>query len=656
VPAAGDRGARVAHELQPASMANTPQRAWPAPRVPPASAAQPSKPIEDYALIGNMISAALVGRDGSIDWLCLPRFDSAACFAALLGGPENGRWLIAPEKYRRAERSYVAGTAVLETLFTTEGGEVAIVDFMPLTDDEEKLDVVRIVRGVRGEVDLRMELVLRFNYGQTVPWVRRRDYGLSAIAGPDAVELHTDVPLEGRDLTTCARFTVREGDSVPFTLSYHVSHKSPHFVPDRQESLDCTVSAWRAWTKRCRFACERERWNDAVVRSLITLKLLTYEPTGGIVAAPTTSLPEKLGGARNWDYRYCWIRDSALMLYALLNAGYREEAEAWRSWLLRVAAGHPEQLHIMYGISGERWLPEHELPWLAGYEGSRPVRIGNLAVEQRQLDVYGELMDVSHAAREADLAALDEAWRMENTLLAHLEKVWREPDHGIWETRGEARAFTHSRLMSWVAFDRAVKSAERFELDGPVEKWRELRAAIHDDICAHAFDAKRNTFVQYYGGDELDAALLLIPQTGFLPADDARIAGTVAAIENELKRGPFVMRYTKDVVEPNREGAFLACSFWLADAYVMLGRIDDATALFEQLLEVRNDVGLLSEQYDLKSRRLVGNFPQAFSHIGLINTAFNLVKSHGPAHQRSERVAPADEHPQNADNRKEETR
>jgi len=601
-----------------------------------------STPLEDYALIGNMVTAALVGRDGSIDWLCLPRFDSAACFAALLGGRENGRWRIAPENVRSTKRAYLPGTAVLETRFTTDGGEAALVDFMPLTDDEEKVDVVRIVRGVRGEVELRMELILRFNYGQAVPWVRRRDYGLSAIAGPDAVELHTDVPLVGRDMTTCATFTVREGDSVPFTLSYHLSHKMPHFVPDRQESLDRTVSAWCEWTKRCRFGCDNDRWNDAVVRSLITLKLLTFEPTGGIVAAPTTSLPEKLGGSRNWDYRYCWIRDSTLTLYALLNAGYRDEAEAWRRWLLRAAAGHPEQLHIMYGISGERWLPEHELPWLAGYEGSAPVRIGNLAVEQRQLDVYGELMDVLHAAREAELAALDEAWRMQKVLLAHLERVWREPDHGIWETRGDALAFTHSRLMSWVAFDRGVKSCERFGLEGPVERWRALRAEIHDDVCANAFDAKRNTFVQHYGGGELDAALLLIPQTGFLPADDPRIEGTVAAVERELKPGNLVLRYSKDAADPQREGAFIACSFWLADVYVMQGRVDEATELFDGMLDLRNDVGLLSEEYDLGAKRLIGNFPQGFSHIGVINTAFNLVKAHGPARQRAERVAPTD--------------
>ncbi|MDR6306053.1 GH15 family glucan-1,4-alpha-glucosidase [Nitrobacter vulgaris] len=603
-----------------------------------------SKPIEDYGIIGNMISAALVSRDGSIDWLCLPRFDSAACFAALLGGPKHGRWLLTPaDPACRISRRYVPGTAVLETRFETATGVCTLTDFMPLTDDEEKVDVVRIVRGVSGEVAMSMELILRFNYGQAVPWVRRRDYGLSAVAGPDAVELHTAVALEGRDMTSTARFTARQNEEVPFTLSYHRSHKMPHFVPDRSETMDRTISWWQEWSKRCRFDIKHHVWRDAVIRSLITLKLLTFGPTGGIVAAPTTSLPEAIGGSRNWDYRYCWLRDSALTLYALLNAGYREEAEAWRQWLLRAAAGRPEQLHIMYGIAGERWLPENEVTWLPGYEESSPVRIGNEAVGQMQLDVYGELIETLHAAREAELAPLAEAWRLQNVLLDHLETVWRKPDNGIWEVRGEPRAFTHSRLMCWVAFDRAIKSAEHFGLEGPVDGWRETRDTIHADICENGFDPNRNSFTQHYGGKALDASLLLIPQVGFLPADDPRVVGTITAIEQDLISNGFVLRYSTDQVDDGiggEEGAFLACSFWLADAYVMLGRIDDASKLFESLLAVRNDLGLLAEEYDPIRRRLVGNFPQGFSHIGLINTAFNLIDASGPAQQRSQRVAP----------------
>ncbi|EAQ34111.1 Glycoside hydrolase, family 15 [Nitrobacter sp. Nb-311A] len=605
-----------------------------------------SKPIEDYGIIGNMISAALVSRDGSIDWLCLPRFDSAACFAALLGNPEHGRWLLTPEDPAcRISRRYVPGTAVLESRFETATGCCTLTDFMPLTHDEEKVDVVRIVRGISGEVAMSMELILRFNYGQVVPWVRRRDYGLSAVAGPDAVELHTAVALVGRNMTTTARFTIRENEEVPFTLSYHRSHKMPHFVPDSSETMDRTISWWQEWSKRCLFDIKHHVWRDAVIRSLITLKLLTFGPTGGIVAAPTTSLPEAIGGSRNWDYRYCWLRDSALTLYALLNAGYREEAEAWRQWLLRAAAGRPEQLHIMYGIAGERWLPENEVPWLPGYEESSPVRIGNEAVGQIQLDVYGELIETLHAAREAELAPLAEAWRLQSVLLDHLETIWRKPDNGIWEVRGEPRAFTHSRLMCWVAFDRAIKSAEHFGLDGPVDRWRELRDMIHADICENGFDPHRNSFTQHYGGKALDASLLLIPQVGFLPADDPRVIGTIRAIEQELVCNGFVLRYSTDQVDDGvggEEGAFLACSFWLADAYVMLGRIDDASKLFESLLALRNDLGLLAEEYDPVRKRLVGNFPQGFSHIGLINTAFNLIDASGPAQQRSKRVAPTD--------------
>jgi GH15 family glucan-1,4-alpha-glucosidase len=444
-------------------------------------------------------------------------------------------------------------------------------------------------------------------------------------------------------MTTTARFTARENEEVPFTLSYHRSHKMPQFVPDSSETMDRTISWWQEWSKRCRFSIKHPVWCDAVVRSLITLKLLTFGPTGGIVAAPTTSLPEAIGGSRNWDYRYCWLRDSALTLYALLNAGYREEAEAWRQWLLRAAAGRPEQLHIMYGIAGERWLPENEVHWLPGYEKSSPVRIGNEAVGQIQLDVYGELIETLYAAREAKLAPLAEAWRLQRVLLDHLETVWRKPDNGIWEVRGEPRAFTHSRLMCWVAFDRAIKSIEHFGLDGPVDRWRELRDMIHADICENGFDPNRNSFTQYYGGKALDASLLLIPQVGFLPPDDPRVVGTIKAIEQELVRNGFVLRYSTDQVDDGiggEEGAFLACSFWLADAYVMLGRTDDALKLFENLLAIRNDLGLLAEEYDPIQRRLVGNFPQGFSHIGLINTAFNLIDAAGPAQQRSTRIAP----------------
>ena len=607
-----------------------------------------SKALEDYGLIGNMISAALVARDGSIDWLCLPRFDSAACFAALLGSPEHGRWLISPAQSPahavvRNSRRYLPGTAVLETTFETAGGVVTLTDFMPLTEDEAKVDVVRIVRGIRGEVAMSMDLTLRFNYGQAIPWVRRRDYGLSAIAGPDAVELHTTVPLRGEDMKTRAAFTVRAGESIPFSLSYHSSHKSPHFVPDRAESLARTVSWWRQWSKRCRFESDNERWREATTRSLITLKLLTFKPTGGIVAAPTTSLPETLGGRRNWDYRYCWLRDSALTLFALLNAGYREEAEAWRQWLLRAAAGSADQLQIMYGIAGERWLQEHEVPWLPGYEASLPVRIGNGAADQMQVDVYGEVMDTLHTAREADLSPLDEAWRMQKVLLRRLEAIWDQPDKGIWEVRGGDQHFTHSRVMCWVAFDRAVKSVEHFGLEGPVERWRVLRDRIHADVCTNGFSAVRNSFVQTYGGEAMDASLLLIPQVGFLPADDPRIAGTIAAVEKELLRDGLVLRYRPENVDDGvggEEGAFLVCSFWLADAYAMSGRLAEATSLFEHLLSLRNDLGLLAEEYDPVSKRLVGNFPQGFSHIGLINSAYNLIDAHGPAEQRAERAAP----------------
>ncbi len=600
--------------------------------------------IEDYGLIGNMLSAALVGRDGSIDWLCLPRFDSPACFAALLGTPDNGRWKIEPvDEVVTRSRRYLPDTAVLETRFETRTGTVMLTDFMPINERDRALDVIRIVTGVAGTVELEMELSLRFENGQAIPWVRRKDYGLSAVAGPHTVELHTHLPLEGRKMKTYARFSVTAGESVPLTLSYHPSTEPPHFVADRRDVLQRTEVWWREWVKRGSFDNMPDAWREPVVRSLITLKTLIYAPTGAIVAAPTTSLPEAIGGARNWDYRYCWLRDSALTLYALLNSGYRQEAEDWRQWLLRAVAGSPDQLQIMYGIGGERWLPEFEIPWLGGFESSRPVRIGNDAARQIQIDVYGELIDTLHVARDAEMQPGDEAWRLQKVLLGHLAKAWQLPDRGIWEVRGPARAFTHSRMMAWVAFDRAVASAERYGLQGPIAKWRELRKQIHDEICANGFDAEKNSFVQYYGGRTLDASLLLMPQFGFLPANDPRLAGTIAAVERELLRDGLVLRYSTEETDDGingGEGAFLACSFWLADAYVLAGRVGDARKLFDRLLGLRNDLGLLSEEYDFAADRLVGNFPQAFSHIGLINTAHNLVSACGPARQRAEKIAP----------------
>jgi GH15 family glucan-1,4-alpha-glucosidase len=609
-----------------------------------------SKPLEDYGLIGNMLSAALVSRDGSIDWLCLPHFNSAACFAALLGAPEHGCWHLRPAcTHYQSTRRYTPGTAVLETRFETATGSVTLFDFMPLSDDEERIDVVRIVRGEHGQVDMNMDLILRFNYGQSVPWVRRRDYGLSAIAGPDAVELHTRVPLTGKDMKTVSHFTVREGEIVPFTLSYHPSHKVPHFVPDRMESLSRTVTWWQEWSKNCRTSAHSPHWNDAIVRSLITLKLLTFHPTGGIVAAPTMSLPEHLGGKRNWDYRYCWLRDSALTLYALLNAGYRSEAAAWRQWLMRTVAGHPDQLQIMYGIFGERSLPELEISWLPGYENSQPVRVGNAASTQMQLDIYGELIETLHTARHANLAPLEQAWRLQRVFLTPLEKKWNQADHGIWEVRGPPRFFTHSRLMCWVAFDRALKSTLHFHLKGPVERWRRLRETIRADICTHGFNAEMNSFVQFYGGNALDASLLLMPQLGFLPITDPRITGTISAIEQQLMPEGLVMRYLPHEVDDGlqeNDGAFLACSFWLADAYIMQGRLQEAATLFDHLLSLRNDLGLLAEEYDPIHKRLVGNFPQGFSHISLVNTGYNLLNTHGPAQQRSHSTAPNHHAPQ----------
>ena len=589
--------------------------------------------IEDYALIGDTYTAALVGRNGSIDWLCLPHFDSGACFASLLGTPENGRWLIAPSAPAvRVTRRYRPNTLVLETEFETDRGAVRLIDFM--TPRLEEPDLIRIVEGVRGEVDMQMELIVRFDYGWVVPWVRRIDDHLRAIAGPDAISLWSGVPTRGQDMTTRSEFTVRAGERVPFLLMWHPSHHAPPPPIDVEDALHQTTLWWEEWASRCTY---EGPWRDQVLRSLVTLKALTYAPTGGIVAAPTTSLPEKIGGVRNWDYRYCWLRDATFTLYALMTGGYTDEAVAWRNWLLRVAAGDPSRLHIMYGMRGERRLPEMELPWLPGYENSKPVRIGNQAAHQLQLDVYGEVMDALHIGRRSGIPPDDDAWAFQKALMAHLEHAWQEPDEGIWEVRGPRRHFTHSKVMAWVAFDRAIKAVERSGLEGPVERWREVRHAIHDEVTREGYDPKRNTFTQYYGSTGVDASLLMIPLVGFLPAHDARVLGTVKAIEEDLLWNGFVTRYetTPDVDGlPGGEGAFLACTFWLADNYELQGRHDEAAALFERLLAICNDVGLLAEEYDPTAGRQLGNFPQAFSHVMLINTARNLSRERGPAQDR----------------------
>jgi GH15 family glucan-1,4-alpha-glucosidase len=597
-------------------------------------------PIEDYGLIGDMHTAALVGRDGSIDWLCLPRFDSGACFAALLGTPENGRWLIAPtDPVRRTTRRYRGETTILETTFETDTGTVTLIDFLAITGADACEDLVRLVRCDRGSVRMRTELIIRFDYGHAVPWIRRQDFGLKAIAGPDALLLRSQVPLQGRDFTTFGEFSVSAGDVVPFTLTWYPSHLDGPEACDHAISLTNTETWWTEWSKRCTVDGP---WREPVVRSLITLKALTYAPTGGIVAAPTTSLPELIGGPRNWDYRFCWIRDATFTLYALLSSGYVEEAKAWREWLLRSAAGRPTELQIMYGIAGERRLTELELPWLSGYEDSRPVRIGNAAHGQLQLDVYGELLDTMHVARKFHIGESEDAWRLQKTLMDYLESEWHKEDEGIWEVRGPRRDFTHSKVMAWVAFDRAAKAVEKHGLDGPVAKWRRLRDLVHADVCQHGYDPQRNTFVQYYGGDTLDAALLMMAPVGFLPCDDSRIVGTVDAIRRELMCDGLIARYqTRPGIDglPPGEGAFLACSFWLADNLVMMERFDEAKALFERLLSLRNDLGLLAEEYDPVARRHLGNFPQAFSHVALVNTAHNLMRVRGPAKSRADEPA-----------------
>ena len=595
--------------------------------------------IEDYALIGNCESAALVGRDGSIDWMALPRFDSAAFFAALLGTDDNGRWKIAPAvPVTKVTRQYRAGTLVLETTFDTAAGTVLLIDAMGRREGHG--DVVRLVRGVSGTVPMRMEGVLRPGYGTVVPWVSRlADGRLAAVAGPDRFVLDTPVPLHGEDFRTVGTFTAEEGSETPFTLTWSPSYHPVPQAVDAAQLIELVTEDWNDWTKSHRRETAGD-WVDLVQRSLITLKALTHYETGGIVAAPTTSLPEQLGGPRNWDYRYCWLRDATLTLYALLTAGFLEEASAWRDWLIRAIAGSPDQMQIMYGIAGERRLEEYELPWLPGYEGSAPVRVGNAAAGQLQLDVYGEVLDAMYQARRLGLAPDDNGWNLERALVEHLETIWEQPDEGIWEVRGGRKHFTASKVMVWAAFDRAIRSVEEFELAGPVDRWRAVRDRVHAEVCAKGYDAERGHFTQYYGGTALDASLLMIAMVGFLPADDPRVAGTVRAIEEHLMEDGFVKRYDEagnvDGLAGGHEGAFLPCSFWLADNYVLAGRVEEARALFERLVGLCNDVGLLSEEYDSRAGRQVGNFPQAFTHVALVNTAHNLSREFGPAQHRAE--------------------
>jgi GH15 family glucan-1,4-alpha-glucosidase len=584
-----------------------------------------ASPIEDYALLGDAETAALVSKDGSVDWLALPRFDSPACFTALLGDEDNGRWQIRPASpIRRTTRRYRAGL-VLETEWETDEGVVAVIDGMPMRDEQPNL--IRIVEGRRGDVPMTVDLRVRFDYGSIVPWVRRVDGAWRAVAGPDAMCLYTPITVRGRGLSSVAEFTVREGDRVPFELRWHPSHHAPPPPLDPFRTMAATEKAWQEWVARCTYEGD---WADAVRSSLVVLKGLTFSPTGGIVAAATTSLPETMGGERNWDYRYCWLRDATFTLLALLECGYTDEAGAWRDWLLRAVAGDPSELQIMYGPRGERRLTELELPWLAGYGGSAPVRVGNSAHSQLQLDVWGEVMDALWAGRQAGLPADEDAWQLQRQLLDHLETIWRQPDEGIWEVRGPRRDFTHSKVMAWVAFDRAVRTGERYGGPGPVAHWRKQRDAIHAEVSARGVD-DRGVFVQSFGGTELDASLLLVPLVGFLPATDPRVVATVDAIARELTdEGGFVRRYIPDPAVDGlagREGSFLLCTFWLADCYALQGRRDEAVALFERLLGLRNDVGLLSEQWDAGEKRMLGNFPQAFSHVALIDTATNLDSS-----------------------------
>ncbi|MFZ0864301.1 MAG: glycoside hydrolase family 15 protein [Candidatus Sulfotelmatobacter sp.] len=580
--------------------------------------------MEDYAMIGDCHTAALVSKQGSIDWLCLPAFDSPACFAALLGTAENGHWSISPaDPIRAVRRRYRDGSLILETEFETESGSAKLIDCMVL--HEEMPELVRVLVGTKGKIRMKMELVIRFDYGSVVPWVRRSDGGISAIAGPDMIRLRSDAPLQGENMKTKAEFTVAEGQKVTSNLTWYPSNEHEPAVVNVDTAIQKTEKWWREWSDQCSY---QGKWRDAVRRSLITLKGLTFLPTGGIVAAPTTSLPELIGGVRNWDYRFCWVRDATLTLQSLLRAGYLDEARDWREWLLRAVAGSPAELNILYGLRGERRLTELELPWLQGYEKSAPVRTGNAAYKQYQLDIFGEVANTLFQARQAGLGpAKHSRHEVTMAMLEFLETGWERPDEGIWEVRGPRRHFVHSKMMAWVAVDRLIRSAELGRLKTDVTRWKKLRETIHEQVCRQGFDADMNSFVQYYGSKHLDASILMMPLVGFLPADDPRVIGTVKAIETHLVRNGFVGRYTQDPAVdgmPHGEGTFLACSFWLADNYELQGRHKDAVRMFERLLEIRNDVGLLSEEYDPVGKRQLGNFPQAFSHVGLVNTAFNL--------------------------------